>query len=340
MKILSMKILNPLGAVVGLALIVFLGANLGSFVKGIFGLILPWAAFLAFIIFFVMKMIDWTRTPVPFRIPTTCGQQKSLPWIKQNKIECPSDNSGVIMRMALEILCFRSLFRNTKAEIHDGPQLVYGSSKWLWLFSIIFHYSFLVVVIRHMRLFTDPMPFFVPFFEYWDGILQLGAPTLYLSGVGLVAGLTALLLRRFINPQVRYLSLAADYFPLFLILGIALSGILMRYLVRVDITAVKGLTVFLANPISYPFPDLSGIGAIFFVHVVLVCTLMVYFPFSKLMHLGGVFLSPTRNLANNSRMVRHINPWNDPKLTPHSYEAYEDEFRDVMKAAGIPVDKE
>ncbi|MCK5229792.1 MAG: sulfate reduction electron transfer complex DsrMKJOP subunit DsrM, partial [Desulfobulbaceae bacterium] len=328
-----MKILNPLVAVVGLALVALLGANLGSLVKGIFGLILPWAAFLAFIIFFIKKIIDWAKVPVPFRIPTTCGQQKSLPWIKQNKIDCPSDAGGVILRMALEVLCFRSLFRNTKAEIHDGPQLVYGSSKWLWLFSIIFHYSFLVVVIRHMRLFTDPMPFFVPILEFGDGIMQLGVPVLYMSGVGLVMGTTALLFRRFINPQVRYISLAADYFPLFLILGIAISGILMRYFVRVDITAVKGLTVFLANPISYPFPALSSIGAIFFVHVFLVCTLLVYFPFSKLMHMGGIFLSPTRNLANNSRMVRHINPWNDPNLKPHSYEAYEDDFRDVMKAA-------
>lgn len=335
-----MKILNPLVAVVGLALVALLGANLGSLVKGIFGLLLPWVAFAAFIIFFVKKMMEWAKVPVPFRIPTTCGQEKSLPWIKQNKIDNPSNALGVIIRMALEILCFRSLFRNTKAEMHDGPKLVYGSSKWLWLFSIIFHYSFLIVFVRHMRLFTDPMPFFVPILEFWDGLLELGVPTLYLSGVGLVIGATALLFRRFINPQVRYISLAADYFPLFLILGIAISGILMRYFVRVDITAVKGLTLFMANPISYPFPSLSGIGSIFFVHVFLVCTLMIYFPFSKLMHMGGIFLSPTRNLPNNSRMVRHINPWNDPNLKPHSYEAYEDDFRDFMKNAGIPVEKE
>ena len=36
--------------------------------------------------------------------------------------------------------------------------------------------------------------------------------------------------------------------------------------------------------------------------------LAAYFPFSKLMHMAGVFLSPTRNLANNNRMVRHVNP--------------------------------
>jgi len=51
-------------------------------------------------------------------------------------------------------------------------------------------------------------------------------------------------------------------------------------------------------------------------------------------------MSPTRNMANNSRMVRHENPWNDPKIKPHSYSAYEDEFREFMVDAGLPVEKE
>ena len=73
-------------------------------------------------------------------------------------------------------------------------------------------------------------------------------------------------------------------------------------------------------------------------HLFLVSVLIAYFPFSKLMHMGGIFLSPTRNLANNSRMRRHVNPWNyDVKV--HTYEEYEDEFRPVMMAAGLPVEK-
>jgi hypothetical protein len=55
-------------------------------------------------------------------------------------------------------------------------------------------------------------------------------------------------------------------------------------------------------------------------------------------HLAGVFLSPSRNLANNSRYVRHINPWNYPVET-HTYSQYEDEFRDKMVEAGLPVEK-
>jgi hypothetical protein len=101
--------------------------------------------------------------------------------------------------------------------------------------------------------------------------------------------------------------------------------------------SIKQLTVGLATF----SPVISGqIGSIFFIHVFLVCVLMAYFPFSKLMHLGGVFMSPTRNMANNNRMVRHINPWNDPNIKPHSYAGYEDEFREFMVDAGIPVEKE
>ncbi len=83
----------------------------------------------------------------------------------------------------------------------------------------------------------------------------------------------------------------------------------------------------------------EGIGIMFFIHLFLVCVLLIYFPFSKLLHMPGVFLSPTRNLANNSRMKRHKNPWDYP-VRIHTYEEYEDEYRDKMKAAGIPLEKE
>jgi hypothetical protein len=38
-------------------------------------------------------------------------------------------------------------------------------------------------------------------------------------------------------------------------------------------------------------------------------------------------------------MQRHINPWNYPVKT-HPYEEWEDEYRERMKEAGLPVEKE
>jgi nitrate reductase gamma subunit len=135
---------------------------------------------------------------------------------------------------------------------------------------------------------------------------------------------------------MRYLSLAGDYFPLLLLLGIAISGILMRYFFKVDIMVVKQLGMGLLS--LHPVVP-GGVGVMFYIHLFLVSSLIAYFPFSKLMHMAGVFLSPTRNLANNNRMYRHVNPWDYP-VKVHTYEEWEDEFRDVMKGAGMPVEKE
>jgi nitrate reductase gamma subunit len=138
------------------------------------------------------------------------------------------------------------------------------------------------------------------------------------------------------DPKLRYISLPADYFALFLLLGVTLSGVLMRYITKVDMVKVKELAIGL---LSFHPAVPQGIGLPFYVHVFLVSILLAYFPFSKLMHMAGVFLSPTRNLTNASRMRRHINPWNyDVKV--HTYEEWEDDFRDKIKAAGLPLERE
>ena len=332
-----MKYIIPLGAVIFLAFIAWLGSKIPG-MEWVFGVAIPYLAIAVFLYGFCSRVICWAKSPVPFRIPTTCGQENSLSWIKQDKLEAPSTTSQVVARMFLEIVLFRSLWRNTKAEVHDGPQLTYESSKWLWLFGILFHYSFLVIVLRHMRMFLEPVPGLFKVLEYGDSILQIGAPTMYLTDVTIILGLVLLFGRRLVNRQVRYISLVNDYFPLFLIFGIVLTGILMRFFLRtdIDIVAIKRLAVGL---VTFQPAITADIGSIFYMHLFLVCTLLAYFPYSKLMHMGGVFLSPTRNMANNSRMVRHINPWN-PDIKPHSYAGYEDEFREFMVDAGIPVEKE
>jgi nitrate reductase gamma subunit len=330
-------------AVVVLFLLSYVGVEAMG-LQVIFGVIIPYAAFIVFIVGFLYRVMGWSRSAVPFRIPTTCGQQKSLPWIKQNKIDNPSSTGGVIIRMALEILAFRSLFRNTRMELND-QKLTYKWEIWLWVFALAFHYSFLVVLVRHMRFFFEPVPLVIKIIELLDGffrieflspVLKVGLPGIYISGLVLLASVTFLFLRRIVNPQVRYISLAADYFPLFLIMGIAITGIMMRYFTKLDIVAVKELTMGLAT-LHPTLPE--GIGALFYVHLFFVSVLFAYFPFSKLMHLGGIFLSPTRNLANNNRAVRHVNPWNYP-VPVHTYEEYEEEFREKMIEAGLPVEKE
>jgi len=320
--------------VIALTGLVFLGVA-GIGLDYLFGVIMPYLAIVTFLAGMVWRVVKWARAPVPFRVPTVHGQQKSLPWIKSDKIGSPSCTAGIVGRMALEILFFRSLFKNTSAELKDGQRLVYHWEKWLWLAGLVFHWAFLIVVLRHLRFFSEPTPFFVSLLGNIDGFLQVGLQPVYISGVAVLVAVTYLLIRRILIPEMRYISLPADYFPLFLIIGIAASGILMRYFIRVDVTAAKELTMGLIT-FSPTVPD--GIGVIFYIHLFLVCALLCYIPFSKLLHMGGVFFVPTRNLPNDSRAVRHINPW-DYKVKVHSYEDYENEFRKKMVTAGLPVEK-
>lgn len=328
-----MRVAFPFFTVVILILLTIVG---GSNLQYFLGVVIPYAAFLIFVVGMIYRVLKWAQSPVPFRIPTTAGQQKTLPWIKQNKIENPSTTAGVLIRMFLEVFFFRSLFRNLKTELTNGGKVVYGSAKWLWLAGLAFHYCFLIILLRHIRFFATPAPSYLSLLENLDGFLQIGVPRLFITGVVLLAAVIYLFLRRIFIPQVRYISLAADYFPLFLIMGIASTGILMRYFFKVNIVGVKTLTMGLVslNPV---IPE--NVGAIFYVHILLVSVLFAYFPFSKLVHMGGVFMSPTRNVVGNTREFRHVNPW-DYDVKVHTYDEYEEEFREKMKMVEIPVEKE
>ncbi len=322
------------GSFLALAFLVFvplLGGGAGW--RAVFGVVVPYAAFALFLLGVVYRVVVWSRSPVPFHIPTTCGQQKSLPWIKSSVLESPHNTAGVIGRMALEVFLFRSLFRNNRVEMVKGRP-VYAGAKWLWLAGLVFHWSFLVIILRHLRFFLEPVPGVINLLASLDGLFLTGIPTLFITDALLLLSVTYLFLRRVIVPQVRYISLPADYFPLLLILAIGSSGVLMRHVYKVDLLRVKELVMGLVlfRPVNVEM------GAIFYVHLFLVSVLLAYFPMSKLVHMGGIFLSPTRNLANDSRRRRHVNPWNYP-VPVHTYEAYEEEFREKMKGAGIPVEK-
>jgi nitrate reductase gamma subunit len=285
----------------------------------------------------VYRVVKWARAPVPFRIPTTAGQQRSLPWVRNQELDNPSGWPGVVGRMALEVLAFRSLFRNTSVEILPAKQKVsYLSTKYLWAAAMAFHWAMLVVVLRHFRFFVQPVPRWVAALQAADGFFQVGVPVVYVTTVLFLAALAYLLGRRLLDAKVRYISLPSDYFALYLLLGIGLSGAVMRHLAKVDVVQVK---TAVAGWCSFEPVVPEGVGVTYFVHVFLVSALLAYFPSSKLLHMPGVFLSPTRNLANTSRMRRHVNPWNHP-VPVHTYQEWEEEFHDKLVAAGFALDRE
>lgn len=338
-----MGVLISLIAIAVLTLVAWLGGSIPA-LQYVFGVVIPYIAIAAFLIGVVVRIIRWARAPVPYKITTTAGQAKSLDFIRRNKLDSPSSTWGVIGRMALEVLFFRSLFRNTKADIKDESKLVYGEDKWLWAFSLIFHWSFLIIFLRHFRFFTEPVPAFVPFLQGFDGFFEYGLPIIYVTDVLIMAGVTYLFFRRIFNDKMKYISLPSDYFPLLLIAGISITGILLRYFFKTDLVGIKELTV---GVLSFsPSAPAATISPLFYIHFFFVCVLLIYFPMSKLVHMAGVFFSPTRNMANDNRMRRYESPWDEEfrkkyfALHYHTYDEYEDEFRKFMKAVDLPLEKE
>lgn len=298
------------------------------------GVVIPYIAALAFVAGFIYRLIDWAKSPVPFNITTTAGQQASLDWIESDKLESPSSRLGVAGRMFMEVFFFRSLFRNTKAVPKEGRGFGYVAEKSLWLGALLFHWTFFIIFLRHLRYFTIEVPAFVAALEGLDGMFQMGIPVLYLTDIVFLLSIFFLFARRWRLPQVRYFSSAADYFPLLLILAIGVSGVQMRYGAHIDIMAVKSSMLSLVSFSPHADPALPPI---FYVHLFLVSLLFLYFPFSKLMHAGGVWFSPTRNMRADSRAIRHDNPWNYPVKT-HTYQEYEADFGEMMQKAGLPLE--
>jgi len=102
------------------------------------------------------KIAQYAKAPAPLKIPTT---------------PAPVTQTGVVFRMFREVVFFESLFKSTK---------------WTWIFSWMFHFGLLLVLLRHLRYFIDPV---------WLPI-QLIQPFGKYAAFAMVAGLAGLLIRR------------------------------------------------------------------------------------------------------------------------------------------------
>ncbi len=302
----------------------------------VLGIIIPYIAFAIFVVGVVYKFIYWAKSAVPLKIPTTSGQQKSLKFIKRtiyDRFDSPYTKWETAVRMILEIFAFRSLLKNTRYYL---DRLSQRDARWLWLFAILFHYCLLLVLIRHTKFFLEPVPSFVEMISELEAFKGVFIPSVYVSGVTIIAALFLLWFRRIFLSRERCISLPSDHFALLLLLAIVISGNVMRYFIKVDISAVKGLLLSLmAFNIPQAIEFANSIEPMFYIHFALGSFLIAYFPFSKLMHAGGIFFSPTRNMPNNNRAERHINPWNPPYkgiTWQEYYEAYKDQLDEIAES--------
>jgi nitrate reductase gamma subunit len=211
------------------------------------------------------KIRSYLRTPAPLKIPTT---------------PAPTTSTGVALRLAREVVLFESLFK---------------SNKWTWLFGWLFHAALLLVLLRHLRYFQQPV---------WTWVVWVQAFGTY-AGFAMVAGLAGLWARRFLVDRVRYISTPSDHLHLALLLAIGLTGLGMRFVTHTDIVALKAFMLGLMRLDLQPLPA----DPLLLVHLSLVALLMLVFPISKLLHAPGLFFSPTRYQADTSREARHIAAW-------------------------------
>ena len=164
--------------------------------------------------------------------------------------------------------------------------MIYSSNRFLWAGGLLFHWSLIIILFRHLRFFTEPVLPGIALVQSLDGLFHVGLPELYITDVAVIVSLTYLFVRRIIYPQMRLISLPSDYFALLLIIAVVLSGVLMRHFFKIDAEKAKEMVLSIVTL----HPSISAsIGLPFYIHLFLVSVLAAYFPFSKLMHAPGVF---------------------------------------------------
>jgi nitrate reductase gamma subunit len=213
------------------------------------------------------KISVYARTPQPLKIPTT---------------PAPITRVGVVWRMIKEVTVFASLFK---------------SSKWTWIFGWMFHAALLLVLLRHLRYFTEPVWF-------WVALLQ---PFGKYAAFAMLAGLFGLWARRVLVDRVRYITSPSDHLMLALLVAIGGSGAAMKFIpaAHTDIVALKA---FMLGLMRFDWQPLST-DLVLLAHLSFVIILMIIFPISKLLHVPGVFFHPTRYMMDNSRDKRYVRGW-------------------------------
>jgi nitrate reductase gamma subunit len=216
------------------------------------------------------KILQYIRVPAPLKIAVT---------------PAPLTKTGVVYRFFTEIVFFNSLFRATK---------------WTWIFGWIFHLSLLLAFFRHLRYVISPDSIVWPLVD--NMVVQSFG---HYAGFAMLFGLAGLFGRRIFVDRVRYISSPSDYLILLLIMGIAVTGLMMVYVARTDIIQLKA---FIMGLFFFDWQNLPS-DIVLLAHLTMVIFLMMIFPVSKLLHAPGMFFAPTRYQVDNPREKRHLSEW-------------------------------
>ena len=229
-------------------------------VKIVVGMVLPYVAVLVFVVGMIYRFYTWNKLASPvitlFPAPST-GQDNVLNTLK-------------------EAVLFKSLF--------------YGD-RVLWVFAWMFHVVLALIVIGHFRVFTGIIDAMLEPLIGKAGVEAMSSGAGGAAGIVILLALALLLIRRMTLQRVREVTGVADYLALLLITAIIITGDLMRFsAVHFDLTYTRDYFAALAT-----FSNVTAMEALknnlFLVHMSLAFLLIMAIPFSKIMHLGGIFFT-------------------------------------------------
>ena len=153
----------------------------------------------------------------------------------------------------------------------------------LWVFLILFHISFLLLIIGHLELIGE------------IGLFQVIPHEVFLGRgiVGLILSVSLLffLFRRFVSPN-RELSIPEDYYLLILLFLVVLFGSQMDWArswyeygdLSVDDYREYLSGLFLLRPELTANITMSGHSFMLVLHIFFANLFLMFFPFSKIMH--------------------------------------------------------
>jgi nitrate reductase gamma subunit len=184
----------------------------------------------------------------------------------------PSTRSARWKRIIGEILVFKSLFEGERS---------------LWIGTWVFHTCLGLIIIGHVNAISELS--FV-----WEAIhaerKDLEALSAVVgSGAGLIIFMMGiyLLMRRIVIQRVKEISGKEDYMALLLILAIIITGNMMRFVTNFDPAASREYFAGFAAFGSAKMPA----DPFFALHFFLGQVWLMYIPFSKFLHIPGVFYS-------------------------------------------------
>jgi nitrate reductase gamma subunit len=229
-------------------------------VRFIFGGVLPYVAIVVFLAAMIRRIHVWRKLPSP---PITLFPAPETP--RGNKVNTVK-----------EATLFTSLFR--------GDRL-------LWAFAWGFHVVLALIFIGHIRVFTNVDSVLMTMGMGEAAIQAMSGGVGGAAGVVVLATALFLLGRRLIIPRVREITSYGDVFALVLVGAILITGNMMRF-------AAEHFDLVLARDYFASLATFGGIGDaavlsnnVFLLHMTLACLLMMYIPFSKILHFGGLFFT-------------------------------------------------